>query len=123
MIVPKVPRMTPAESKRGYTRVAERSFGLCEICGTTEAIQIHHRLHRSHGGDERTENLLHVCLADHYRAHHDTNRYVHGWAVRTGYDPGAVLVLYRGKLCWLLADGGLTSMERGRNGVIELGPS
>lgn len=108
--------------------VMARADGKCEICGIGARLEVHHRLARSHGGKHEVENLLALCgwgnhTGCHGKAHSDSLRYVHGWAVRTGYDPGAVLVLYRGKLCWLLADGGLTSMERGRNGVIELGPS
>ena len=107
MIEPKRPKMTAVESRQGYEKAADRSFGLCEACGLQQAVQMHHRLHRSHGGDERVENLLHVCLKCHYDAHHDSLRYVNGWAVRSGYSPGAVDVLYRGELATLTDDGGL----------------
>jgi 5-methylcytosine-specific restriction endonuclease McrA len=108
MIRPKAPAMTARESKEGYSRVAERSFGLCEGCGKVQATQMHHRLHRSHGGDERVTNLLHMCLTCHQSAHLDSDRYVIGWAVRTGYDPADVWVVYRGNPVALTADGGLT---------------
>jgi len=107
VIGPKVQRMTAAESRQGYDRAADRSFGLCEACGLHQAVQMHHRLHRSHGGDERVENLLHVCLKCHHDAHHDPLRYANGWAVRSGYNPGTVSILYRGHVVFLTADGGL----------------
>lgn len=107
MIRPKVPRLTHRESKRGYERAAERSFGLCEGCGKVQATQMHHRLHRSHGGDERVTNLLHLCLTCHQSAHLDSDRYVLGWAVRTGYNPALIPVLYRGNPLILTAEGGL----------------
>ena len=104
---PKTPRMTAKESKQGYDRAATRSFGLCEVCGARQATQMHHRLHRSHGGNERPCNLLHLCLWCHADAHQHSERYANGWAVRTGYDPGLMPVLYRGALMILTEDGGL----------------
>ncbi len=107
MIAPKAPRMTPRESKQGYERVAERSFGLCEACGVRQATQMHHRLHRSHGGDERVTNLLHLCLWCHGEAHQHERRYADGLAVRSGGNPALRPVLYRGRLAILTAEGGL----------------
>lgn len=104
---PKTPRMTPAESKQGYDRVAGRSFGLCERCGVRQATQMHHRLYRSHGGDERVTNLLHLCMLCHQAAHQNTDRYTHGWSVRSGFDPALTPVLYRGELMILTQEGGL----------------
>lgn len=108
MIAPKTPRMTAKESKQGYARVAERSFGLCEACGVKVATQMHHRLHRSHGGDEHVQNLLHLCLDCHHQAHHATDRYDNGWAVRTGTDPHLMPVVYRGWRVMLTAEGGIS---------------
>lgn len=103
---------TPAESKRAYELVRERSFGLCEGCGMRPATEMHHRLYRSHGGLDTVENLLHLCgrgntSGCHGDAHTGTDRYVLGWAVRTGYDPADVWVLYRGNPLILTAEGGL----------------
>jgi 5-methylcytosine-specific restriction endonuclease McrA len=99
--------MTVKESRAGYARVAERSFGLCESCGWRQATQMHHRLHRSHGGDENPANLIHLCLWCHSDAHTRTDRYATGMAVRSGYDPALLPVVYRGVLSVLTADGGL----------------
>jgi phage terminase large subunit GpA-like protein len=107
MIAPKTPPMTARESKEAYARVADRSFGLCEVCGTRQATQMHHRLHRSHSGDERVTNLLHLCLWCHQAAHHDQLRYANGWSVRSGFNPALVPVVYRGEPMILTAEGGL----------------
>lgn len=104
-----------AESRRGYNLVAERSFGLCEVCGRAQAEQMHHRLHRSHGGGESPANLLHVCHVCHSKAHLDTHRYGNGWAMRSGVGPEHApvnkQVLYRGRWVLLTADGGLVEQE------------
>jgi 5-methylcytosine-specific restriction endonuclease McrA len=112
MIRPKTPKPTPAESRAAYARVKERSFGLCEICGAKQATEIHHRLHRSHGGQDTVQNLLHVCgwgnhTGCHGSAHSHTDRYTNGWAVRTGNDPALRPVLYRGRLMILTQEGGI----------------
>lgn len=116
MIGPKTPKPTPAESRRAYELVADRSFGLCEVCGLMQATETHHRLHKSHGGRDMAENLLRVCgwgnhTGCHGKAHSDPQRYVNGWAVRTGFDPADVPVLYRGHRVKLTADGGIDERE------------
>lgn len=114
MIPPKYerPSQTPADSKAAYNGVGFRSFGLCEICGKARATQKHHRLHRSHGTLDTVENLLDVCGSGnhtgcHGLAHSDPKRYENGWAVKSGFDPATVPVLYRGRRTILTADGGL----------------
>lgn len=112
MIRPKTPKPTPAESRQAYDRVKARSFGLCEVCGAKRATEVHHRLHRSHGGRDTVTNMIHVCgwgntSGCHGAAHTDSNRYGNGWAVRSGFDPGLLPVLYRGELMMLTEDGGL----------------
>lgn len=109
-----------AATARSYDVVKERSFGLCEVCGKARATEVHHILHRSHGGPDSPENLLHVCgwgntSGCHGKAHTDTHRYGNGWALRSGngpeHQPGARPVLYRGRWVLLTADGGLVEQE------------
>ena len=84
--------------------VIARSGGLCEICGKFRATEIHHRKHKSQGGSDRPENLLHVCgwgnhTGCHGLAHTDEDRYKFGWAIRSGVQrPAEVEVLYRGQV-------------------------
>ncbi|WP_025158882.1 HNH endonuclease [Leifsonia aquatica] len=113
MITPKYeqqPKPTTAESAEAYAMVKFRSLGMCEICGKARATETHHRLHRSHGGLDIIQNLLHVCgwgnhTGCHGDAHSRSDRYDNGWAVRTGNDPALRPVLYRGRLRMLTADG------------------
>lgn len=96
--------------KRIREAILARAGGVCEVCGQARVTEVHHRLHVSHGGPNTIENGLAVCgwgnhTGCHGRAHTDSLRYVNGWAVRTGYDPGAVHVLYRGESVVLTPDG------------------
>ena len=107
MIGPKVKKPTPAESRRAYERVAERSFGLCEGCGKRQATQKHHRLYRSRSGRDEVTNLLDLCLWCHSDAHMEAERTIDGWSVPSGENPAHRPVLYRGAWVFLLPDGGL----------------
>lgn len=113
MITPKEPKPTPAESRRAFTLVAERSFGLCEGCGKRAATQMHHRLFKSRGGQDFVVNLLHLCgsgnmLGCHGAAHMGGSAAEDiGWAIRSGGSPADVQVVYRGQRVYLTADGGL----------------
>jgi len=115
MIGPKVPKPTPAESRRAYARVAERSFGLCEGCGVRQATEMHHRVFRSRGGRDEVVNLLHLCgtgnhTGCHGEAHTDPERQIHGWSVPSHEKPRNRPVLYRGAWVYLMPDGGLEPM-------------
>jgi len=105
-----------ADSRRGYERATERAFGLCESCGRAQAQQVHHRLHRSHGGGESPSNLLHLCQPCHGDAHTASDRYVIGVSIRSGkgpeHEPRNRPVLYRGRWVFLTADGGI--QEQGK---------
>lgn len=112
MITPKRPKPTPAESRRAYQLVKDRSFGLCELCGAQPATEVHHRQYRSRGGLDTVDNLVHVCgwggtLGCHAKAHNDTDSPQNGWAVPSGFDPARIPVLYRGQWMRLTEDGGL----------------
>ena len=110
MIGPRVSKTTPAESRRAYQQVKDRSFGLCEICGIKPATETHHRQYRSRGGRDTVSNLIHVCgwgnhTGCHGRAH--TSGQENGWSVPSGLDPAGIPVLYRGQWMLLTVDGGL----------------
>jgi 5-methylcytosine-specific restriction endonuclease McrA len=49
--------------------VLERSKGRCEQCGGRRHLQIHHKIFRSHGRDDRISNLIVLDLDCHERAH------------------------------------------------------
>jgi hypothetical protein len=87
----------------------ERSGGLCEGCGLHPATEAHHRLYRSRGGKHTLANLVHLCglgnhTGCHGLAHSGKAGEDFGWALRSGSDPAAVGLWYRGR--WkFLADG------------------
>lgn len=41
----------------------------CALCDSTMGLQIHHYVHRSHGGTNRPENLICLCWMCHAEAH------------------------------------------------------
>ena len=107
MIGPKVPKPTPAQSRKAYDTVEERSGGVCEGCGKRRATQKHHRLFKSRGGRDEVVNLLDLCGSGnhtgcHGEAHTDLERQIHGWSVPSGEKPGNRPVLYRGQWVYLL---------------------
>jgi 5-methylcytosine-specific restriction endonuclease McrA len=54
-----------------------RSRGFCENCGTTRGcFEVHHKLRRSQGGGDETENLSCLC-SDCHRAFHDGRLKLH----------------------------------------------
>lgn len=74
--------------------VADRSGGVCEFCGRTAAVHMHHRKLRSHGGEHTLDNLIHLCQADHEWAHSYPGLAVEvGLIVRSTADPADVRVL------------------------------
>lgn len=49
--------------------VLERAAGRCENCGQRGPLQVHHKVFRSHGRDDRVGNLVAYCLDCHEAAH------------------------------------------------------
>lgn len=67
--------------------VAQRSDGVCEICGSARAATMHHRLTRRFG-KWRPSNIVHLCgdgtTGCHGRVTNTrTEYYDHGWLIRT----------------------------------------
>ena len=47
----------------------ERRGTPCDYCGFRVGTQLHHRKHRSQGGDDSRANLAWLCVYCHTRAH------------------------------------------------------
>lgn len=98
--------------------VAERSGGVCEMCGAARATNWHHRKNASQGGLWCPSNGLHLCgsgstgdhgwVTEHPTQAHDDG----GWVVWSHEDPAAVPVLVAGR-GWVLlgADGSVESSD------------
>lgn len=87
--------------------VAERSGGVCEVCGAMRATNFQHRKNRSQGGRWSASNGLHVCgsgtTGDHGRIHHSPSEaYSFGWSVKSWQDPAETPV--RTAYGWVLLD-------------------
>ena len=98
--------------------VAERSGGVCEICGANRATNFQHRVNRSQGGAWSASNGLHACGSGttgcHGRMHHDpAEAYALGWSVKSWQDPASTPV--RTSHGWVLLDdeGGRTAVNHG----------
>lgn len=46
-----------------------RDQGECALCGSTNRVQAHHRVHRREGGEDTLDNLISLCARCHRHAH------------------------------------------------------
>lgn len=98
--------------------VADRSNGLCEVCGSARPQEHHHRRGRGMGGTRRADSAtasadLHACRDCHRLIESHRNlALLLGWAVPQTLSPASTPVLYRGE--WVVLDdlGGWTPVER-----------
>lgn len=51
--------------------VLERDGNRCQMCGSTEHLEIHHIMPRHRGGADHPYNLVVLCAACHDRIHHN----------------------------------------------------
>jgi len=70
-VFPKRPRFRlPAEAYRKLHRqVLRRDGWRCQVCGTTERLEVHHLQFRSRSGDNDEANLITLCRDCHRQAH------------------------------------------------------
>jgi 5-methylcytosine-specific restriction endonuclease McrA len=47
----------------------DRDQGQCALCGSTNRVQAHHRIHRRDGGPDTLDNLISLCGRCHRAAH------------------------------------------------------
>lgn len=102
-----VPRGAAPSESTARRILHERSGGLCELCTTARATDWAHRLDRSHGGQWRPANGLHLCHRCHAWHHaHPGLAGAGGWRlVRDPRDPADVPVwLSRPWPSWWLLD-------------------
>jgi len=89
--------------------VAHRSQLLCEGCGGSGPLELHHRQYRSRGGKDTVSNALALCGSGnhtgcHGKAHTAAGEAL-GWSVRSGFDPRTVPVQRSHGEVWLTDDG------------------
>ncbi len=55
--------------RRNRLRAMQRDGGCCRLCGSTDALSMHHVRPRSLGGSDEVKNLATVCLVCHDALH------------------------------------------------------
>jgi hypothetical protein len=92
-------------------QIRQRDGDRCAKCGSTSALDVHHRLLRSAGSDERASNRITLCRRDHEFAHRNRAwARDHGWIVSRSADPARIPVdhvLWPAGPVLLLEDGGI----------------
>jgi len=70
-ILPKQPRLKlqPEAYRELHCHVLERDSWRCQVCGTMESLQVHHKQFQSRSGDDQETNLITLCYDCHNRAH------------------------------------------------------
>lgn len=105
-------------------QILDRSGGICEIRGTAEAEQIHHRRPRGMGSTRRPEtnqaaNALHACKDCHFDAEiNRANAKKLGWLVPQHRNPTEVPVLRRGLWVQLFDDGDYIAIPEPAGGKV-----
>jgi 5-methylcytosine-specific restriction endonuclease McrA len=70
-MLPKLPRLRlePRSYKQLCRQVMERDNWRCQICGSRQNLQVHHRQLRSQQGPDEDSNLITLCADCHERLH------------------------------------------------------
>ena len=58
-----------AEWRKLSKQARQRDQGECTLCGSTNRVGAHHRIHRREGGPDTLENLISLCASCHRKAH------------------------------------------------------
>ena len=65
-------------------KILKRCKGMCERCGESPAVLLHHRHRRSQGGANTMQNLAALCDADHRWVHSNVAlAFEQGWLRRS----------------------------------------
>ena len=81
-IRPKQPRMQldPSAYDDLRLQVLQRDAWRCQICGSGQNLEVHHKNFRSRRGDDSEENLITLCTICHRIMHRQHQRYRQGIA-------------------------------------------
>lgn len=69
---PKRQKLSGKALKELVVLVYERDQHKCAVCGkwVEDGVKPHHVIYKSHGGDDRLENMVLLCNECHYQVHH-----------------------------------------------------
>jgi len=58
-----------ADCERVHRAVLDRDGWLCQFCGHSTNLEVHHLVFRSHQGPDNEDNLITVCHQCHHALH------------------------------------------------------
>jgi len=62
-------RLEPNSYKELCQRVMERDNWRCQVCGSQQNLQVHHKQLRSQQGSDEDSNLITLCAGCHEELH------------------------------------------------------
>jgi 5-methylcytosine-specific restriction endonuclease McrA len=62
-------KLPPEAYRELHRQVLNRDNWQCQVCGSRNNLQVHHKEFRSHSGDDSEGNLITLCPKCHARAH------------------------------------------------------
>jgi 5-methylcytosine-specific restriction endonuclease McrA len=62
-------RLGTREYQQLRLRVLQRDGWRCQYCGSSQNLEVHHELFRSHSGHDAEDNLITLCTNCHSSAH------------------------------------------------------
>lgn len=98
--------------------IATRCQSVCERCGVSASVQLHHRRPRGMGGSTAPDtntasNALALCVACHNDIESQRDEALRmGWLVRQHVKPLDIPVLRRGEWVWLEDNGQTVSVPQ-----------
>jgi len=67
--MPRSSQLDPGISEQLKLEVLKRDSWRCQLCGSMQQLEVHHRVFRSHGGKDAEENLVTLCHSCHSALH------------------------------------------------------
>jgi 5-methylcytosine-specific restriction endonuclease McrA len=73
-ILPKRPRLRldPEPFEQLRKQILRRDGWQCQVCGSRQNLQVHHKQLRSQQGDDDESNLIILCAGCHEKVHHSS---------------------------------------------------
>ncbi len=69
-------RLNPEAYRRLQQQVLERDGWRCQMCGSTQNLEVHHIQFRSHSGCDVEQNLITLCAMCHSANHNQRKHYL-----------------------------------------------
>ena len=73
-------------------QILERDNHLCTKCGTTECLEVHHKIPLRFGGQNTPDNLITLCASCHRIVEHATQKWSNGDRTRKRIIPPTAVI-------------------------------